>query len=271
MRIQGQNLGWISPCRTRANATSNRGANVEAAQSPTQQRPQAAAAPWHTVVLLLSLGYLGFRAMLSRHPVTPAETGAAAGQNSLVVKYLLIILSEIGMAAWVWAGVRWKGGRFRDLIGGRWNNRRIIVSDIGIALAYWVVWEITAMLAHVAVDPAHAATAPYHVPVGFAEISLWIVVSTLAGFCEELTYRGYFQQQFHALTGNLPAAIILQGLVFGFGHSYQGWGQVVIITVLGILDGVFVWWRGNLRAGMISHAWADLYEGYLQFLLFHRH
>jgi hypothetical protein len=37
-----------------------------------------------------------------------------------------------------------------------------------------------------------------------------------------------------------------------------------VITAIGILDGIFVAWRGNLRAAMISHAWADVFEGYLR-------
>lgn len=237
---------------------------MEAAQPPRSQRPPAVAAPWHTIVFLLILGFLSFRAMLSRQPAAPADASAAATHSSMVGNYLLIIAEEIGAAAWVWAGVQWKGGSFRDLIGGRWNNWRIVAADVAIAFAYWPVWELTAALVHWAVDPIHAARAPYYPPTGFAEIALWVAVSISAGFSEELAYRGYFQKQFHAFTGSLPAAIILQGIVFGLGHTYQGWGQVIVITALGILDGIFVVWRRNLRASMISHAWVDIFEGYLR-------
>ena len=73
-------------------------------------------------------------------------------------------------------------------------------------------------MAHWAVDPLHAVRAPYQVPTGFAEISLWMIVSLTAGFNEELTYRGYVQQKFHSLTGNLAAGIFLQAAFFGLGH-----------------------------------------------------
>jgi membrane protease YdiL (CAAX protease family) len=222
------------------------------------------AAPWHTVVFLLVLASLSFRAMLSHQPAELAQGSGAAAHASLVRKYLLILAEEAGLVAWIWAGVQWKGGRFRDLIGGCWNSWRAVAADVVLAFAYWIVWELAVAAAHWAVDRFHPARATYHGPSGVAEIFLWFLVSLAAGFAEELAYRGYFQRQFQALTGSLPVAIVLQGIVFGMGHTYQGWGQVVVITAIGILDGIFVAWRGNLRAAMISHAWADVFEGYLR-------
>jgi membrane protease YdiL (CAAX protease family) len=74
------------------------------------------------------------------------------------------------------------------------------------------------------------------------------------------------QKQFHAATGSLATAVVLQGLVFGLMHAYQGWKRVMVIAPLGILYGALVAWRGNLRASMIAHAWSDLFEGWLKFL-----
>ena len=44
-----------------------------------------------------------------------------------------------------------------------------------------------------------------------------------AGICEELTTRGYLQQQFEALFGSNIAGVLAQAAVFGAGHLYQGW------------------------------------------------
>lgn len=76
------------------------------------------------------------------------------------------------------------------------------------------------------------------------------------------------QRQFPAATGSLAAGVILQGLVFGFGHTYEGWGQVIVISALGVLYGILVAWRGNLRSCPVAHAWSDVFEGYLKFRLF---
>jgi len=40
-----------------------------------------------------------------------------------------------------------------------------------------------------------------------------------------------------------------------------------VIVVLGILFGALAAWRRNLRANMIAHAWADVWEGWLKFLV----
>jgi membrane protease YdiL (CAAX protease family) len=61
--------------------------------------------------------------------------------------------------------------------------------------------------------------------------------------------------------------VVLQGILFGVGHSYQGLKQMTLISVLGILYGAFAVWRGNLRANMIAHAWTDIWSGWLSGLL----
>jgi membrane protease YdiL (CAAX protease family) len=86
-----------------------------------------------------------------------------------------------------------------------------------------------------------------------------MLVALSAGFCEELVFRGYFQRQFHALTGSLAAAVALQALVFGAGHFYEGGWAVAQITLYGVLFGLLAAWRKNLRPGMLAHAWSDIF------------
>jgi len=232
-----------------------------------ERRLEPVAGWWHTATVLLILGYFSFRFALSRHGDNPPGAGGVAtSEASQLWGYVFLIGSEFALASWMWAGVHWKGLNIRDIVGGRWNSWRSVAHDFAIALPFWLVWEATAWLVHRAVDPLHAEVAPYHVPTGFTEVFLWILLSVSAGLCEEFVYRGYLQRQFQAATGSVAAGVILQGLVFGLGHTYQGWGQVTVITALGILYCALVAWRRDLRASMIAHAWGDIYEGYLQFL-----
>ncbi len=137
---------------------------------------------------------------------------------------------------------------------------------MAIAIPFWGVWELTAWLMHRAVDRVAMATTPYQPPSGILEIFLWILLSVSAGICEELVFRGYLQQQFRAATRSIVAAVVLQGVLFGLLHTYQGWKQVMVIIPLGILYGALVAWRRNLRASMIAHAWSDIFEGWLRFI-----
>jgi membrane protease YdiL (CAAX protease family) len=82
-----------------------------------------------------------------------------------------------------------------------------------------------------------------------------------AGICEETIFRGYLQRQFTAWTRNAAAGIVLQGVVFGAAHAYQGLNQVILIAVYGCLFGLLALWRKSLRPGMMAHFVQDAIGG----------
>jgi len=47
-------------------------------------------------------------------------------------------------------------------------------------------------------------------------------------------------------------------------HAYQGWKSVVVISVPGVLYGALAAWRRILGVNRISHAWSDIWEGWLK-------
>jgi membrane protease YdiL (CAAX protease family) len=239
---------------------------IAPAQTPTPTPRRLIAAPWHTLSILLIFAYFGFRASLPSSTIAPESAQPTATHSAVLLKYFLLILSEWGMAYWAWAGVHWRGRHLSDLTGGRWTNWRSVATDVAIAIPFWFVWEFTAWLVHRAVAGVPAATAPYQPPTGIAEVTLWILLSISAGIGEEIFFRGYLQKQFQAATGSVVAAVILQGAIFGLAHIYQGWKQVIVIAALGILYGALAAWRRNLRANMLTHAWSDIFEGWLRFI-----
>jgi len=98
-------------------------------------------------------------------------------------------------------------------------------------------------------------------PVSGPEMLAWIVLAVSAGISEELVFRGYFQRQFQAMTGSIAAALLLQAVLFGISHGYQGLGPCVRITVYGLLFGSLAHWRRSLRPGILAHAWTDIVSG----------
>jgi hypothetical protein len=161
---------------------------------------------------------------------------------------------------YTWVFVRKGGTRLRDLVGGSWSPKSIAL-DVAIALPFWIVWEWTARVMHGLLGPSTARTVDILLPRTSLEMAVWIAVSVTAGFCEEAVFRGYLQRQFHALTGNAAIAVLAQAALFGIAHGYQGIKNALVITVLGLLYGLLALGRGNLRPGMIAHAWSDLYAG----------
>ena len=93
------------------------------------------------------------------------------------------------------------------------------------------------------------------------ESAVWAVVSVAAGICEELVYRGYLQRQFWSLTKSLPLAFVLQSVVFGVGHIYQGWKPALVTASYGLVFGLVAAWRRSIIPGAIAHAVVDIMGG----------
>jgi membrane protease YdiL (CAAX protease family) len=197
-----------------------------------------------------------------------------SGSDSLIPQhrkvvwlYLWVMALEWGLVATVRGAIKAQGHRLSDIVGGRWSNWKEIVFDLAVTVPFLLVWFAAARLMHRLIGPDSAKSISDLLPQRTVEIVLWIALSISAGICEEIVFRGYFQKQFAAYTNSMVAAVLLQGVVFGLGHSYQGLKQVVIITVLGMLYGSFAAWRRSLRPNMIAHAGTDIWNGWLSSVL----
>lgn len=202
---------------------------------------------WHFLLVLLILA-------LAIVASTSGQGTATTGPD------LSVYLSVLGFE-WVMCFVTWLGTRqratLRELIGERWSGRTALV-----ALGFWLVFEGTDHAMHWLLHSGEPANLKNILPRTVLQGVVWILLSISAGFCEEFVYRGYLQRQFTALTRSAAAGIVLQAVVFGVSHGYQGWRQVITITVLGVLYGLLFRWQRTLLPGMLSHAWSDIISGF---------
>ena len=223
--------------------------------STLRPKPRLAAPLWHT------LGLLMIQLAISLALLWMRSRGSAAGEqhHENVILYLSVIASEWALFFYVWLGGLIPGAtRVRDFVGGRWSNRKDVLRDIGIAAGFWVFVTAVAVFMNFVLGPSHLESVGFLTPRGVAEVTLWVMMSVTAGFCEELVYRGYLQRQFQALTSSFTVAVLVQAVLFGIAHWYQGVKMMIVITVLGILFGILAHWRKSLRPGMIAHAWGDI-------------
>jgi membrane protease YdiL (CAAX protease family) len=248
-----------------------RGPNAPAPVAP------APIASWGWLMGFLAIGagvvVMGFMAQHAAAPSGPATAPTQLASHSQAIPiYLSLLAMDWALLYYCWAGVHRYGGSLFALSNARWKSWKDLAVDLTIALPFWVLWEGVAYGTHWLIDSrvtasAVAKTVDSLLPKSFTEIVIWIAISMTAGICEELAFRGFLQREFHALTGNIAVAVVAQGVVFGLFHAYQGWRNVVVITVLGILFGALAAWRGNLRVNIITHAWADIWEGWLKFVV----
>ncbi len=243
---------------------------------PTAQPSPHAASPGAPIAsvahfigfLLIGAGIaaLGFMAQHARS-AGGAASGQLASHSQALQVYFVAIFMDWALLYYCWAGVHRRGGTIGTLSGERWSSATDLLTDLAIALPFWLLWEGTALCVHRLLGPNTAKAVDSLLPHTLVEVLVWTATCITAGVCEELAFRGYVQRQLRAFTGSTALAVAGQGLVFGLFHLYQGWKNAVVISVLGILYGVLAAWRRNLRVNIISHAWSDFWEGWLKFLV----
>jgi membrane protease YdiL (CAAX protease family) len=176
------------------------------------------------------------------------------------------VLTYLGLMAGEWAVVlllarRFGPNRLREWIGGAWHSPGSVALDVGLGAALWLAWRLWSQ----ALSRLPFLGAPAHVagllPRGPLEIALWIPLSITAGFAEELIFRGWLQGLLATRTGSRWLGLLLQGLLFGALHLYEGAAACVRIACFGLLFGVVALWRQSLRPGMIAHAATDIVSG----------
>jgi uncharacterized protein len=238
-------------------------AQLTPAASPRFGGPKSIAPVWHTVSLLLVI--IGF-SILPQFVHVPLQPGPAAGVNRMAT-YFLTMLYELGMLAWIWVFCRFLYGvPMREIIGGRWEKPVDVLIDVAYAMLLWAAVVVLLLFAHFVLHFSGVKAAQAMYPTTLAEAIVFVILAVLAGFCEEVIFRGYFMRQFTAWTHNVIAGVVLQAILFGLGHGYQGWKGMVVISVYGSFFGILAVLRKSLRPGMINHCAQDGFSGVLVYI-----
>jgi uncharacterized protein len=209
--------------------------------------PQAVAPAWHTAVIIAAL--LGISLYGARTGSLPG-----IGSHGRSIGYLIAIGYELALLAFIRYGLKSRGVRLADLIGGNWDRPIYVLRDFGIAVAFIAVCGIGVLnglgyLIKAVDNPAVVNMFPR----SGVETVIYLSLALIAGFCEEAIFRGYLLRQFSALSRSTAGGIVLQGVMFGVGHGYQGWKNMLLISVYGTLFGLLAQWRRSLRPGMVAH------------------
>lgn len=234
------------------------------ATPPVASERKLIAPLWHTVVmiaLILGVSYGG-----------SVKVPANSILTSRLFVYGLTAVMELIWVLLIWFGISRKGVKMRELIGGRWGSPEDFLIDFGIGIGFWLVSAFILGGLKVALgladlhNPAGSlqqmkqAVEPM-LPKSGLEFGMFLSLTLLAGFFEEIIFRGYLMKQFGALFGNIYVGVFVSAILFGSAHGYQGPRLMVLIAAFGILFGLLAVWRKSLRPGMIAHAWTDAVSG----------
>ena len=224
-------------------------------------RPNRPVAPArHTLFLLAILAAIAVSGAIFQQG---GDTRHAAGARpSALGIYLPLLLSEWAMFLYVWKrGLKAGGTSLDDIVGGRWRRPAHVLRDLALGVGVWAAWAAVEYAWTRFLGAGHSRSIAEYLPRGAAESVVWVALSLSAGFVEEVVYRGYLQRQFAAWTGSVPLGLLLQAIVFGVSHGYQGVDACLRITAYALLFGGVAMWRRSLRPGMMAHALTDVLAG----------
>lgn len=231
---------------------------ASASASSTFSTNQPIASLKHTAVVVAILIAMAVAGAWQTSRQAAGGTSVVAAHQDMTFLYLFLTGSEWALVWLVFGGIHDRGLRLWELIGGRWNSPLAVLRDVAIAAVFWFVWRAAGDVVGSWLSASRPASVDALLPIGLREKSAWLLLALSAGICEEIVFRGYLQRQFTALTRSAAAGLIVQAVIFGVGHLYQGWKLAIVITAYGLLYGVLVLVQRHLRSAMLAHAWADL-------------
>ena len=223
-------------------------------QSPYDRQPFAPA--WHTAVVLLLLFLLVASSGL-HHILRPDH------MTHRITSYIAISATEWLITAFIWLG--WPESRLamRVFTGAMSAKLQLLLRDVGLAIAFLLVGNALLTMIGRLMHATPNESLRNLLPHGGLEVGCYLFLALTAAICEEIIYRGYLQRQFTRWSKRASIGIVLQGVIFGASHAYQGKRMMLAICVYGCLFGLLARWRGSLRPGMIAHFLQDGVGGLL--------
>jgi CAAX protease family protein len=190
-----------------------------------------------------------------------ARNASPAPVSSKIPFYFMLIAVEVFLVWFVTIGIKARGYRLLDVAGRRGPNLINAGADILVGASTAALLRFSTPVLYYFLG-RWASNTGFLLPKTLPESIAWIVVSLAAGFCEEAVYRGYLQGQLWSLTKSLPLALILQAIIFGCGHIYQGWRPALVTALYGLVFGLVAAWRRSIIPGAIAHAVVDILGGF---------
>lgn len=213
---------------------------------------------WHTCIVIALLLISSFAGLQGHRPLA---------HGTKLPQYFWGMAWEWILTGLVWLGIR-KRVSLRQVIGGRWRRVEDFFLDVVIAGGFWIIAAMVlaagAKLLHLdqgdKLDSMRRQLG-FLIPDTRFDLAMWFLLSSTAGFCEEIIFRGYLQLQFAAITRSMLLGTIISAVIFGASHGYEGVPRMILIGIFGLMFGVLAWWRRSLLPGMIAHAWHDALSG----------
>jgi membrane protease YdiL (CAAX protease family) len=140
--------------------------------------------------------------------------------------------------------------------------KRIRLIDFFIALAFLLVSNLILSLSALVLNEIGLAI-PGEIELLLPETGVekifWVILSLTAGICEEVAFRGYLITRLKILgkAKSWIMPVIVSSIIFGSGHSYQGLGGFILLTIYGAMFAALFIKTNSLWPCIIAHFFQD--------------
>jgi membrane protease YdiL (CAAX protease family) len=139
--------------------------------------------------------------------------------------------------------------------------------DIGVAMLIWMIatFAVGMVYSFVATFAGRDATLnfmesgyEFAAPARSADLLFLVAFAISNGFSEELAMRGYFIPRFERLLNSGWKSVVITAVLFASYHTYQGFGAIIPIFVVGIVLGIAFCLTRRLWPVVIAHSGMDV-------------
>ena len=180
----------------------------------------------------------------------------AGGRLSFAYIASLLLLDATLLIALIFWLLRRSGERPREVFLGARSVGPEIMLGVGLTAVVFALAVVVLSAARVFFTSLHNVEEnPLQDLIQTpAQALILAIVATISGGLREEIQRAFIIHRFEQHLGGAHVGLILYSLVFGIGHSLQGWDAVLTTALLGAFWGWIYITRRSIVAPMVSHS-----------------
>jgi membrane protease YdiL (CAAX protease family) len=223
--------------------------------SPESQRPARSPKASAIVEIVLCSGVpsqLALAYMFALAGFTPLQGGRLSFGY---ITTLLLLDATLMIALILWL-LRRRGEHPRDIFLGTRPVEREIWLGVPMTVLVFMLAFIVMSAARLVVPSLHNVQEnPLQELISTPTQALILgIVATIGGGLREEIQRAFILHRFQQHLGGAAVGLTLYSLVFGLGHSLQGWDAVLATSMLGFFWGYIYLTRRSIVAPVVSHS-----------------
>ncbi|MBM63400.1 MAG: hypothetical protein CL484_10685 [Acidobacteria bacterium] len=189
------------------------------------------------------------------------------GQLSLFYLVTLSLIDATLILSLVWLLFRVHGESIEaTLLGTRPVAREMKLGLLLVPAAFLIIAVVSTVISNFAPLLHNVVENPLEAMIPSPTTAIvFAAVATIAGGLREEVQRAFILHRFEQHLGGAVTGLVVFSIVFGLGHSLQGWDAAIATGLLGVLWGVLYLVRRSVVAPVTCHAVFNMAEVFIAY------